>query len=137
LVAGFQGPEFPPDPDVSSQAAYPPSYNLQTEHGRYFGRFKDFYSGNGIFPVPLFLSIPRTKLVVFKMPDLSKAKLSTLLPNMFERRFQLSDFYDINEPGEYQLTVWPKIYERSSTNRDVCQRIDLPPLTTKFTLEGK
>ena len=44
-------------------------------------------------------------------------------------RFHLKDYFKIEKPGDYQLTVWPKIYKRSETNRDLCDRIDLPPVT--------
>ncbi len=42
--------------------------------------------------------------------------------------FKLTDYFDLETSGEYQLTVWPKIYKRSATNDDLCERIDLPPV---------
>lgn len=49
--------------------------------------------------------------------------------------FSLTNFFNIATPARYQLTVWPKIYKRSSTNDDVCLRIDLLPITTTVTIE--
>ena len=46
-----------------------------------------------------------------------------------ELSFYLKDYFKIKEPGEYQLTVWPKIYKRLGTNDDLCVRIDVPPVT--------
>ena len=43
--------------------------------------------------------------------------------------FYLNDFFEIKEGKEYQFTVWPKLYELSSTNSDVYQRLDIPPVT--------
>lgn len=43
--------------------------------------------------------------------------------------FYLKDYFKVKEPGEYQLTVWPKIYKRLGTNDDLCVRIDVPPVT--------
>jgi hypothetical protein len=43
--------------------------------------------------------------------------------------FPLGDYFEVKEPGEYTLTVWPKIYKRSASDADLCQRIDLPPVT--------
>lgn len=44
-------------------------------------------------------------------------------------RFSLGDYFAVTEPGEYKLTVWPKIYKRVSTNDNICRRIDLPPVS--------
>ena len=43
--------------------------------------------------------------------------------------FYMKDFFLIEKPGDYQLTVWPKIYRRSEANNDLMKRIDLPPVT--------
>jgi hypothetical protein len=50
--------------------------------------------------------------------------------------FSLGDYFDIEEPGEYAITVWPKVYKRDATNSDVCHRIDLPPVSAKFKWSG-
>jgi hypothetical protein len=49
-------------------------------------------------------------------------------------RFSVWDYFAITNAGEYRLTVWPKIYHRSSTNDDLCQRIDIPPVTITLKL---
>ena len=44
----------------------------------------------------------------------------------------LASFFEVKETGEYQLTLWPKIYKRSeqpNEDHDIFQRIDLPPVT--------
>ena len=43
-------------------------------------------------------------------------------------RFNLGDYFAIDKPGAYRLTVWPKIYKRSTGNPDLCERIDVPPV---------
>jgi len=43
--------------------------------------------------------------------------------------FHLADYYKIKEPGNYKLTIWPKIYQRVSPTNDICERIDIPPVT--------
>lgn len=42
--------------------------------------------------------------------------------------FHLKRLFLIENPGEYQLTLWPKFYERSEVNHDLMERIDLPPV---------
>jgi hypothetical protein len=51
-------------------------------------------------------------------------------------RFQLGDYFDVRAPGDYQLTVWPKIYKRPDTNSDNAQRIDLPPVSVNIHWTG-
>lgn len=51
-------------------------------------------------------------------------------------RFPLSDYYNVKEPGEYRLTVRPKIYRRPTTNDDICERIDLDPVTTIIKIDS-
>jgi len=53
--------------------------------------------------------------------------LMTCLPQL--SRFHLEDYFDIKKPGDYHLTVWPKIYKRAGPTNDLCERIDLPPVT--------
>lgn len=52
-------------------------------------------------------------------------------------RFELSDWFAINKGGEYQLTVWPKVYKRVKENDDLCQRVDLPPVTVNIKWDAK
>jgi hypothetical protein len=46
--------------------------------------------------------------------------------------FHLIDYYKIEKPGEYKLTIWPKIYKRVSPSNDICERIDIPPVSIDF-----
>lgn len=46
--------------------------------------------------------------------------------------FHLNQMFGVEKPGDYQLTVWPKIYRRSETNADLCERLDLPPVTLRI-----
>ena len=55
---------------------------------------------------------------------------------LYEPWYPLRDFFAIKEPGEYILTVWPKIYHRISTNSLDCERLDLPPVTATFKWDG-
>jgi hypothetical protein len=48
-------------------------------------------------------------------------------------RFRLFDYFEITNSGEYQLTVWPKVYVKTSTNTFDCKLIDVPPVTATFT----
>ncbi len=43
--------------------------------------------------------------------------------------FKVENYFQVKESGEYQLTVWPKIYQRTENDKDIYQRIDLPPVT--------
>jgi hypothetical protein len=52
-----------------------------------------------------------------------------LLPSFQPTAFYLKDYYSIKKEGEYHLTIWPKISQRSKTNLDLCHRIDLKPVT--------
>ena len=71
-------------------------------------QFAIYYSGPGTFPFPL---------------DSSRNVMG---------RFKLSDYFAITNAGEYRLTVWPKIFTRALTNKDLCERVDLPPVTITF-----
>ena len=51
--------------------------------------------------------------------------------------FHLKDYFKLEKPGEYKLTVWPKIYRRISPTNDICQRIDLPPVTIPIQWKGR
>jgi hypothetical protein len=48
----------------------------------------------------------------------------------------LTSYFHITRPGEYRLTVWPKIYRRMSTNDVECFRMDLAPVTIPFKWNG-
>jgi hypothetical protein len=66
------------------------------------------------------------------------------MPNFLsvnESRYQLNSFYltnyfKIEKTGDYQLTVWPKIYKRSENDKDVYQRIDIPSVTVTIHWEA-
>lgn len=51
--------------------------------------------------------------------------------------FRLKDCFKLQAPGEYRLTVWPKIYKRVSPASRVCRRIDVPPVTVTIEFGGK
>jgi hypothetical protein len=51
-------------------------------------------------------------------------------------RFELGDYFEITEPGEYTLTVWPKIYKRAPGPGDLCERVDIPPVSLKLKWGG-
>ena len=50
--------------------------------------------------------------------------------------FILEDFFDVQAPGNYELRVWPKLYRCSSTNDDICERLDLPVLKIPLKLDA-
>ena len=52
--------------------------------------------------------------------------------------YDLQNLFDLKEPGEYRLTILPKVYKRVKEDDDLCKRIDLPPLTVtvRFVLES-
>ena len=47
----------------------------------------------------------------------------------YGRPFNLPEIFKIEKSGDYQFTLWPIIYKRSETNRDIVCRIDIPPVT--------
>ena len=51
--------------------------------------------------------------------------------------FEITDWFPVRKPGEYRLTIWPKVYKRLKENDDLCQRIDLPPVSVTIKGEGK
>lgn len=53
--------------------------------------------------------------------------LRTVCPQLC--RFAVKDYFAIKKPGDYRLTVWPKIYKRSADDAMVCRRVDLPPVS--------
>ncbi len=136
-LTNYHGQGFPIRPDVSSMAAYPVTYRLKDEHWRYFGRFTNGYSGPGVFPLPLFLTSPRSELVRFQPKNISATNDVYPVATLYDRRFQLEDYFEMRAPGKYQLTVQPKIYHRLATNDDICVRIDLPPITATFKWAGE
>lgn len=87
-------------PGVNSQDSYPPSYSLTTAQ-RLLAR-----------NVGLGASLP-----------------AALSGNDAEFGFPLTKYFRLDEPGKYQLTIWPKIYKRSDADRDLVKRIDLSPVT--------
>jgi hypothetical protein len=51
--------------------------------------------------------------------------------------FYLEDYFKLDKSGEYNLTVWPKIYKRSSPTNDICCRLDLSPITIPIKWSGR
>ncbi len=79
----------------------------------------------------------RSELVRFQLADPSKAEEIRKADVYYRRWLPLTDYFDIKEPGQYTFTVWPKIYKHSSTNTDICNRIDLPPVSVTFKWNGQ
>jgi hypothetical protein len=101
-------------PEVSRTDAYPARYSLSAENANYLRRFQ-VYSGSGIFPVPL--------LGIQSCSELAK--------------FNVVEYFELKEAGEYRLTVRPKIYKRMSKTNDVCERIDVPPVIVTIRWAGQ
>jgi hypothetical protein len=96
-------------PALSDQTNYPKSYSLRLEAAK-FRKQHMVYSGPP-FPIPL------------------------MTPVAGVTSFHLKDYFDIKLPGQYKLTVWPKVYRRSITNEDLCDRIDLKPVTIQVPFD--
>jgi hypothetical protein len=47
-------------------------------------------------------------------------------------KFKLDEIFEMKKPGDYVLTVWPKIYRQLKNDDDLCERIDLPPISVKI-----
>lgn len=88
-------------PEVNLPEAYPQSYNLYSA-----SRFLERKFGPAP-SLPLCLCGTDSELVTF----------------------HLTKYFNIQDSGDYQLSVWPKIYKRSETNHDIVKRIDLPTVT--------
>lgn len=50
--------------------------------------------------------------------------------------FNLSRYFDLEKPGDYKLTVWPKIYKKVQRDKDIFRRIDIPPVSFTFHWDG-
>jgi hypothetical protein len=100
------------NPELGSAQSYPEYYSLS---GAYFVWSRKFglkqHSGPP-FPEPLFLG------------------------NSQLCRFRLQDCFQLEKPGAYLLTVWPKIYKKDSITNDICVRVDLSPVTVPVQWEG-
>lgn len=96
-------------PEMNLQESYPDSYNLKISN----------------------------RILMEKISYMGADKPGCLSGTDPEQcRFHLKDYFKIEKPGDYQLTVWPKIYKRSETNSDLCERIDLPPVTIPIKWAG-
>jgi hypothetical protein len=49
--------------------------------------------------------------------------------------FSLTNIFAVEHPGEYRLTIWPIIYKRVYLGQDLCERVDLPPVSVDLTIE--
>ena len=45
--------------------------------------------------------------------------------------FNLNTYFKPPKPGIYILTMWPKIYKQSEFDKEIYQRIDLPPVMAR------
>jgi len=104
----------PLKPAVCLLETYPASFSLNKAKWAYLGKFRGGII-NGAQAYPPGIVMERTELASFKP----------------------ADYFEIKQPGEYHLTVWPKIYKKSSTNTDLCERFDLPPMTISFQWPGE
>jgi hypothetical protein len=97
--------------------------NLQSQ-------IKTGYMGPGVFPLPVFAVSSSDQLASFRIRPDSASKAS----------LRLNDFFDLDKPGRYELTVWPVIYKArntNGTNADLCERMIIPPVTATFHWSGK
>jgi len=99
-------------PEVSQPDAYPARYSLSAEDANYLRRHHA-YLGSGIFPLPLLGARSASELVTV----------------------DLAEYFDLRQSGEYLFTVWPKIYRRVPKSNDLCDRIDLPPVTVPINFK--
>lgn len=88
-------------PSVNSQTAYPDSYSLKRAR-------RDLANRSGMGP---------------ELPGVITGS------DPKAGNFHLLKYFNIEKPGDYKLTIWPKIYKKSGTNSDLVKRIDLPPVT--------
>jgi len=49
----------------------------------------------------------------------------------------LNHVFLVETSGDYELTLWPKIYHGSQTNLDLFERIDLPPVKFPITWDAR
>lgn len=49
----------------------------------------------------------------------------------------LTNYFQVESPGQYVLTVKPKIYKRVFQDSDLVQRIDVPAVTVRFKWERR
>jgi hypothetical protein len=96
----------PSKPEVNDTNAYPATFSLTEVRGAFMSQYS-IYSGPGFPPISIG---------------------SGALPS-----FPLTNFFRLKSPEIYHLTLWPKIYKRSATNSDICERLDLPPVTVTIT----
>lgn len=99
-------------PEIDDLEAYPTSYSLKAANYILTSKYHGFYSGP---PLPTYLRLPSNTLC----------------------SFYLKDYFKLEKPGKYKLTVWPKIYKRVSPTNNICQRIDIPPVTVTINWQGK
>lgn len=100
-------------PDVNSSAAYPDCFNL-------FQLRQNWWKKNQNHAAVWMLPAPGEKLTGFLRENGRFYQLSS---------FYLGDYFKLRGAGEYKLTIWPKVYERSATNDEYFDRVDLPAMT--------
>jgi len=94
------------NPEVNSLAAFPDYYNLHSV-----------------------TRLVTNVIAPFQLPIALNGNRPTI-------SFRLEAYFKPEKSGVYQLTVWPKIYKRTTTNDDVCERIDLPLATIPIKWTG-
>jgi len=121
--------------NVSALTNYPASYSLKAERSDYFRR-SELHFGPNVFPIPVMAFSPRSEMFRFELCTITQSEEPRLNDPFAVAPESLINYFDIREPGEYTFTVWPKIYKRVSTNSDICERIDLPPVSVTFNWDG-
>jgi len=99
-------------PEILSPQHYPEKFDLRPLHDDFWNKAAKSFSTHDEIPghvLPEFLTEGNR-------------------PYQY-RYFNLNEFFKVKKPGDYKLTVWPVIYRRSSTNDDMYEKIDVPPVT--------
>ncbi len=101
-------------PTVSSPEFYPDNFSFTRVYENWQLQISKF---------KYFLSVP-------PMPGDCGADFLCVSNKQYQiKSFRLTDYFKPEKAGEYKLTVWPKIYKQSETNKDLYKRIDVPPVT--------
>ena len=79
------------------------------------------------------LNAPHTIAPGYRGPDFLTDGTDTKIYQV--NGFFLTNYFKMGKTGEYKLTIWPKVYKQSEKDKDLYQRIDIPPVkaTIKWT----
>lgn len=59
-----------------------------------------------------------------------------LMPEQEIAMFDLAKYFTLEKPGDYKLTLWPKLYKKVQRDKDLFQLIDIPPVSFNFHWDG-